>query len=56
MLQRNPSQKEPSGSWSEDKDQCQNLQGSEEDSSKQEEVNVMNQFLNEGRRTSLVTL
>ena len=38
MLQRNPSQKEPAGSRTEDIDQRKNLQGSEKDSSKQEEI------------------
>ena len=40
MLQRYPSQKRPSGSWSEDKDQCKNQKGSEENSSEQEEVSI----------------
>ncbi len=35
-----PSQKRPSGSWSEDKDQCKNQKGSEENSSEQEEVSI----------------
>ena len=38
MLPWNPSQKRTSGTWSEDKDKCKNLQGSEENCSKQEEV------------------
>ena len=40
MLQRYPSQKRPAGSWSEDKDQCKNQKGSEENSSEQEEVSI----------------
>ena len=38
MLQRNPSQKEPSGSRPENQDQRENLQGTEKDGSKQEKV------------------
>ena len=38
MLQRNPSQKEPAGSRTEDKDQRENLQGTEKDCGKQEEI------------------
>ena len=33
-------QKRPSGSWSEDKDQCKNQKGSEENSSEQEEISI----------------
>ena len=38
MLQRNPSQKRPAGSWSEDKDQRKNKKRPEENSSEQEEI------------------
>ena len=38
MLQRYPSQKRTSGTWSEDKDQRKNQKRSEENSSKQEEI------------------
>ena len=38
MLQRYPSQKRPSGSWSEDKDQRKNQKGSEENCCEQEEI------------------
>ena len=38
MLQRNPSQKEPSGPRPEDQDERENAQGSEKDSSEQEEI------------------
>ena len=34
MLPWNPSQKRTSGAWSEDKDECKNMQGSEENCSK----------------------
>ena len=40
MLQRYPSQKGTSGSWSEDEDQRKNQKGSEENSSEQEEVSI----------------
>ena len=38
MLQRNPPQKGTSGSRTEDKDQRENLQGTEKDCGKQEEI------------------
>ena len=52
MLQRNSSQKEPAGSWSEDKDQCKNSQGPEKDRSKQEEISIK---LNETKTVNHVT-
>ena len=44
MLQRNPPQKGTSGSRTEDKDQRENLQGTEKDRSKQEEVTLQPEF------------
>ena len=45
MLQRNPSQKEPAGSRTEDKDQRKNPQRSEKDCSKQEKIKHLVRFL-----------